>query len=301
MSATTPVTPRSQTPDVAQLWPRGVAFWNQRDGVMVGYWSKPHCGRPCRPVIETTADGGRHWTVRARTKGPLTAVTPVPGGDLVATVSRRGLLVSGDRGRTWRRLTHERVYDASFSTPTQGWALGPSAGVAVTDDGGRTWRELPDPCRWAPTAQSVSAVSPTVAYVACVGEPGAGNQAKMIVRTDNGGASWTSVDAAPMIGEPAHARSHGLLTAGYLSGMAILPDLRGWLWADRGDLYRTDDAKYWTVIATKLVQPDVTTIVSADFLSDTTGFMLLSESDGTHLMRTTDGGARWSFIHTWPG
>jgi photosystem II stability/assembly factor-like uncharacterized protein len=123
----------------------------------------------------------------------------------------------------------------------------------------------------------------------------------MIVRTDNGGASWTSVDAAPMIGEPAHARSHGLLTAGYLSGMAILPDLRGWLWADRGDLYRTDDAKYWTVIATKVVQPDVTTIVSADFLSDTTGFVLLSESDGTHLMRTTDGGARWSFIHTWPG
>ena len=254
-------------------------------------------------MIETTADGGRHWTVRLHTNGPLTAVTLVPGGRLVATVNRRGLLLSSDQGRTWRQLTHERVYNPSFATPTQGWALGPSSGVAVTADGGRTWRKLPDPCRWVPMAQSVSAVSPAVAYVACVGEPGAGQQPKMILRTDNGGVSWTTVDAAPMTSDPtpAPARSHGLLTGGYLSGMAILPDLRGWLWGGRSDLSRTDDAQHWGTIATKVVQPDVTTVVSADFMSDANGFALLWKNGGTSLIRTTDGGARWTSVHRWPG
>ena len=302
----------AQSRATPRLWPQEVAFWNSREGVMVGYWSKQHCGvRECRPVIETTADGGRDWTVSAHIHSRLTAVTLVPGGSLVATVSGGGLLISADRARTWRWLTHERVYNPSFGSATQGWALAPGrrsadlARVVVTANGGRTWRLLPDPCQGAAIAQyeSVSAVSPAVAYVVCGSEPGAGQQSKMIVRTDDGGTTWTIVDAMLMPGDPtpAPAPSRGLPSSGYVSGITILPNLQGWLWLGRGLLYHTGNGARWRPIATRVVHPDATTVVSADFMSSTAGYMLLWESGGTHLLRTADGGARWSAVHTWPG
>jgi photosystem II stability/assembly factor-like uncharacterized protein len=310
-SSTVPVSSRapitSRVP--RQLWPQGVAFWSSRDGVVVGDLSAQSCGAGrCGGVIETTTDGGRDWTMRTRVKGQLTAVTSVPGGGLVATVSGRGLLVSGDGGDAWDWLTHHRVGNPSFATATQGWALTGSAGldhgsVATTADGGRTWRMLSDPCRRWAVAQSVSAVSPAGAYIACGGQPGVGNQAKMIVRTSDGGATWTAVDAVPLPGGPGPqpAPPHGLPSGGYVSGIAMLPDRRGWLWSDRGWLLRTDDGEHWRTVARNTVQPDVVTVVSADLVSRSSGYMLLWGNSATHLLRTTDGGQRWTQVHAWPG
>ena len=100
---------------------------------------------------------------------------------------------------------------------------------------------------------------------------------------------------------PAPARSRGLPTSGYVSGITILPDLQGWLWLGRGLLYHTDNGANRHAIATTVVQPDVTTVVSADFMSDTNAYVLLWKSGGTDLIRTTDGGRTWSTTHSWPG
>jgi photosystem II stability/assembly factor-like uncharacterized protein len=301
----TPATPRVQP----RLWPQGVAFWNSRDGVMVGYWSKRKCGAElCRPVIETTTDGGRGWTVRAHTDRQLTAVTVVPGGRLVASVLRGGLLVSGDAGRTLHSLTHRRVSNPSFSTARAGWALTGPAGrprepVATTADGGQTWRTLPDPCpAVTPLADAVSAITRSIAYVLCGTGNGATNmEPKSIVRTDDGGATWSVVDAVPLPGQTAPAPANGLAIVGDNPRMVILPDLHGWLWADRGALYRTDDTKHWRAIGHSEVQPDAITVVSADLISPMSGYMLVWQNSSTHLVRTTDGGARWTSLHAWPG
>lgn len=233
-------------------------------------------------------------------------MTVLPGGTLIAADNSRGLLVSADGGLHWRWLTHSWIAQPSFATRAAGWALAPAVRdtdtrIALTRDGGRSWREMPDPCRTAPLPDSISAISRSAAYLLCSsGNPAGPFDPKLLLRTDDGGRRWRVVDAVSVPGQVAPAAAHGLPPDGDFPHMVILPSLRGWLWADRGVLDRTDDGEHWRTVS-RIIQPDVTAFVAADFRSPAIGFALLWGDSATHLIRTSDGGRTWTPLHAWPG
>ena len=81
--------------------------------------------------------------------------------------------------------------------------------------------------------------------------------------------------------------------------MDIRPDGHGWLWLDRGRLYRTATPEHWRV-AGRILQPDTNHFVAADLVSDTTGFALLWQQRTT-LIRTADGGRTWTTVRSFAG
>ena len=64
-------------------------------------------------------------------------------GNRIVAVGERGLIIySDDRGRTWRQAsvpTSVSLTRVKFATPMAGWALGHSGIVLHTADGGQTW------------------------------------------------------------------------------------------------------------------------------------------------------------------
>ncbi len=104
-----------------------------------------------------------------------------------------------------------------------------------------------------------------------------------------------------MLGGP--SSGSGLTTSGYPTGIFFLPDGHGWMWADRGVGIQgtTDGGHTWHARGTVPNGAD-TSMGSAWFLSDTTGFALLTNGNdqATQLIGTVDGGKTWRVIHSWP-
>ena len=292
-------TPRTAT---RSFDPTGVAFSSRDDGVVVG-------GR----TIATTSDGGRSWTVRRHGAQPLAAVTIVPGGTVIASIGRctetcarpGGLLASTDGGRTWSVRSRAPLYQPSFATPDFGWALlaaGPNAiRLASTRDGGRRWNRLPDPCpSTAPIAESIAALDRRSAELLCVsGNAATDMEGKALLRTRDAGRAWRTIAAvAPVGAPPAGVGPHGLPNVGVMPGMTVRPDGHGWLWADRGWMVATRGGRRWHVVSREF-QPDVDFVRSLDFLDGRTGFALAWRSGATRLLRSRDGGRRWTVVHAW--
>ena len=246
-------------------------------------------------------------------QSPVAAVTVAPGGEVFVTTGAcaetcdaTGLLVGSDRGRAWRRLPGVRVNRPSFATRTKGWALasdtaGVGRGIAVTSDAGRAWRTIPDPCpHLEPIADAIAAAGARAASLLCVsGNPATDMEAKALLRTEDGGRSWTPVDTTGLPGGTGSPRSHGLPLIGYLPGMDIGPDGYGLLWVDRGFLYRTEDAEHLR-IAGGILQPDRNHLVAADLVTRRIGYALLWNGH-SRLIRTSDGGHSWTTVRSWQG
>jgi hypothetical protein len=192
----------------------------------------------------------------------------------------------------------------SFASADVGWALAGRPGAAraeITADGGRTWRTLGVACAGRDVlATAVAAMTVRAAVVLCVSGNSATNmEAKALLRTRDGGRTWTVADATGLPGPGRRPHAHGLPLIGYIPGMDIRPDGHGWLWLDRGRLYSTADARHWRV-AGRILQPDTDHFIAADLVSDTTGFALLWRQ-GTSLIRTDNGGRSWTSVRTFAG
>jgi photosystem II stability/assembly factor-like uncharacterized protein len=264
-------------------------------------------------MSQVTDDGGRTWHVVSRGASYIydvavsgTSDVWVLSGACAMGTCDIHVLFSGDGGRTWTRISSGDLKDLSFASASEGWGVGNlfpngSQGIESTSDGGRTWRSVPVPCPPAAAAASdVTFVSSTQGWLLCTGEGGAGNEDRAILETTDAGRTWSTV-AQSMLGGP--ASGSGLTISGYPTGIFFLPDGHGWMWAERGVGMQvtTNGGHSWRTIGTVPNGAD-TSMGSAWFLSDTTGFALLTNGNrqATQLIETLDGGMTWHVVHSWP-
>jgi photosystem II stability/assembly factor-like uncharacterized protein len=119
-------------------------------------------------------------------RAPLHAVTSA-GGRLVAVGERGHVLWSDDRGATWTQASVPASADLTgvrFASPQRGWAVGHGV-VLATADGGRSWVKQLD-------GRSLADAAPSFLDVWFADERTglAVGAFDLVVRTDDGGASW---------------------------------------------------------------------------------------------------------------
>jgi photosystem II stability/assembly factor-like uncharacterized protein len=319
-------------PSAPTAEPEGIAFWDARNGLMVETLATATCvsGSGSCPdgLIERTTDGGQSWTMVDRLAVPLDAVAVAPRGVAWVTsapcydespnycVSRR-LFVTSDGGASWRRISSSTpVNSVSAVSAEVAWAVatvgkGPGAPVDTTlvrtTDGGRRWLRQTDPCErtrevglWAVQFATASSGS-----VLCVGQPATDFQPKALFTTTDGGATW-QLRSECLLG--ASRRVGELGCTGYLPGIQLLADGRGWEWSDRYGLASTSDGGgHWREIAKQVVFDDANNVVSASLVNDASGFILINQPQGScpsgdcgpRLLRTRDAGVRWRLVMAW--
>jgi photosystem II stability/assembly factor-like uncharacterized protein len=119
-------------------------------------------------------------------RAPLHAVTSA-GGRLVAVGERGHVLWSDDGGTTWEQASVPASADLTgvrFASPERGWAVGHGV-VLATTDGGRTWAKQLD-------GRGLAEAAPSFLDVWFEDERTglAVGAFDLVVRTDDGGASW---------------------------------------------------------------------------------------------------------------
>jgi photosystem II stability/assembly factor-like uncharacterized protein len=108
-----------------------VAFWNQKDGVIVG--GDYNAPKNHERTAAYTGDDGKSWSLAAQ--GPASyrsAVAFVPHSSplLLVAVGTGGSDYSLDGGKTWQALDTEDYNAVSFAGPPAGWAVGPKGRIA---------------------------------------------------------------------------------------------------------------------------------------------------------------------------
>lgn len=265
-----------------------------------------------------TADGGAHWT-RAGI-GPVVQDVSAIGPDVWALVGDRcavGSLapspcgvtvdVSDDAGQSWVPTpapppVAEPQLQLARITPLGAYVLsygGSSGGaLAYTSDGGAAWTVRSDPCTGPLSySQDLAASSTDDLWMVCAGEPGAGNQAKALFRSPDGGQTWRPGAAPGSGGSGSGGPRPGLPASGYVLGhenLAVLTARLAWLFPDRGPVEATTDGgATWAPVA------GLTAVAGGGnitFIDPTHGWVA---AFGVGLWRTEDG-AHWVRLGSTP-
>jgi photosystem II stability/assembly factor-like uncharacterized protein len=294
--------------------PASVAFWDATHGIAVGA-RKP--GDPASEgVVATTEDGGRTWQGRGTGGPPLSRVTVAGASDAWATTACTAPLPDGscpgttmhssDRGVTWAPLATP-VDLVSFVDPRHGWGArqggfnqggqgGRSAAqLGETLDGGATWRDAGLICgAGLPMLVGLRFVDDRTGWAECGGQVGVGTMGpNATYETADGARTW-SVRSSVTFADP--VVTVGTPPGGPVYGAFFLPSGHGWIWQGRSGTASTlDGGRTWTSGPPGV--PEEVFIDSIWFVSDELGFAL---DEQMHLLGTSDGGAHWSSIHTWP-
>jgi photosystem II stability/assembly factor-like uncharacterized protein len=280
-----------------------VTFLDPTHGLLGGGLPAEAGGAVTTGVLERTSDGGRTWTRTAFDGSPVIALasdgpkTAWAATGCVEGTCPSGILVSHDGGASWTPVSDRLVVGLTFVDDVHGWAVSPPdpsshGDVFATSDGGRTWTPLRPPCDVG-AAAAVSFASPMRGWVACGGEPGAGQQSKSILETDDAGQTWT-------VRSEANGRAVGTLTSSdYVAGLAMRPSGTGLLWMTRGTTLRTTDAgRTWTAIPPGVF--DVTLPHGGFALDDQRWWLIVWNGDVGRqaLEASTDGGTTWDVLAT---
>jgi photosystem II stability/assembly factor-like uncharacterized protein len=280
------------------LVPGDVAFWDRNNGLGLFY----RC-YSCPWRVARTTDGGRTWRVvrTAAVESPL--VIARPGSAWI------GRLKTDDRGRSWQLLPRSRYWALAFSSARTGWGIDVAGWRGLETQrltrsfsGGRRWIRVANPC-WRIREALVDLTSPSArsAWALCSGLYGAGNEAKTIFRTRDGGRHWRMVNRVDFRGSGPIVGS-GLPMYGYGRGIEMLGDGTGWLWETRGWAFSTHDGgRTWTTA--RVTAAEDREAASVSFVTRLVGFMLLQDyTEQTfryRLLSTRDGGASWSIVRRW--
>lgn len=285
-----------------------VAFDNVGDGFVYG------------PELFVSHDDGSTWNTA---KGFSDVLNVVPLGRSVWALEEScsqstgncdvGVEQSTDGGRSWSTVTlpaqdmtpfapamvrtsvSSTLIDIPPLRAVNGSAPSPSL-VLRTTDGGRTWQQSSVSC--VGLVNFVSQAPDGTIWLGCASEPGAGNQAKELVRSFDGGATWTAVQC-PANTNPASIPGcyfSNTMDGGYLGDLVAISSTTAFADGGRNDVLVTrDGGTTWSE----------TNPVIGDMDSGTTGLFFANVEDGwvisgatstnnEGLWRTTDGGSTWS-------
>jgi photosystem II stability/assembly factor-like uncharacterized protein len=277
-------------------------FWTPHDGLLgVGLCAstKWRCGTG---AVELTTDGGRTYHVIFRTRRPVIELQAIGRHGALARAYRHNAWRTLDRGRTW---TEWPMRDGvSFATPAIGLGFRIDQvrntlrlRLLHTKNAGRTWERVPTPAHCFSDFPLLDLVNSQLGWMLCGGQPGAGNEAKSVYRTADGGRTWRELASTPMTGR---APRGGIGSIGYPAGISFARNGFGLMWESRGTLYVTrDGGKTWST-HTRFAVFDVDFGLGGSAFANGTGFVLL-EHGGTvrRLIETRDYGRHWHIVRTW--
>jgi photosystem II stability/assembly factor-like uncharacterized protein len=130
-------------------------------------------------------DGGLRFGPVSRDVGPgVMALAVTPDGRILAGEMQRGLMVSADAGKTWKRTLDAGLMGLAVNPKDPRRVLATGPGILLSRTGGKTWSEAfplgagAGPVAWAPS-------EPQTAYV--VGFDQA------LYKTTDGGQTWKAV------------------------------------------------------------------------------------------------------------
>lgn len=166
--------------------------------------------------IFTTEDGGTTWTERLAAQVHELARDPI-APDVLWAGTHSGIYKSIDNGETWVKQsgdglptsgTNRTEIAIAPSDPQVVYALFDGAGDSFwrTTDGGTSWTQMDDDacdgqCSYNMTLR-VSATDPDRVYRGTI----------RLFRSDNGGASWTTLTSSWGSSQQVHQDTHSLLT-----------------------------------------------------------------------------------------
>jgi hypothetical protein len=265
-----------------------VAFWTERHGILI---RPTRCDSTCRYVFEETVDGGRTWVARWRGRMAPGLPAVVPGGRRAFA----GSMWTNDGGRTWRSRGTSFL-ELSFGSPGEGWAVAgapEAARLYATADGGLTWRRRRLPARCADFELHVALTSVETGWLLCDGQPGAGNQIKMLFENRMG--RWMARRSILTATDP--QRNGG---PGYGWGIAFRRGGRGleWIFPARGLYVTSDGGRMWRTIS---LGHGIESVSSAGLLGPHVIYVLgYRPGQSALFLFSRDAGRRWRVVHRVP-
>lgn len=268
---------------------RNIRFANLKDG-----WA-------FRPGLFATHDGGKTWRDETQDQ-PLIALQivensawAIEGSCTSEDQCNYQLIQWNPTNDSWQPLNHQpqipgpqvqlvryKGQDAWILS----WGPGlspsnPANTLAITHDGGQNWTERSSPCTETGFfTERLAAVDNHLVWIACAGEPGAGQQMKYLFKSSDGGENW--------------GERIDLGSAGYLDDLAATTPDTGFIGEGRGTLMTTQDgAQSWSpAILLSKANPADTSGWRIVFVDTQNGWASL----GRVIFRTTDGGQIWEII-----
>jgi hypothetical protein len=304
--ASAPTAGLISTAPSAPVVPYAIAFWDSGHGVL-GTGTCPGATRSaCREgTIELTSNGGRSFQLVLRTRHPVIGLSTAGPRGAIAQTDGGGSLQTLDGGRSWRPFRLR--YGVSFVTRRIGLGFRTymthnhlALELLATSDGGRTWRRRASPCTQAiASAALIELVTRRLGWIVCLGQPGAGNQAKAVFSTTDGGRTWRA--GAAVVPFPPRNVHRGIEGYGYPQGIAFAADGFGVLWESRGTLYVTRDGGTNWLGEPKLARSEIDFGRGAVAFPDGRGLVLLGRGGGlpARLLTTDDAGRTWRLVHRW--
>jgi len=268
---------------------RNIRFANLKDGWAFG------------PGLFATHDGGKTWTDETQSQ-PIIALQPVEnsvwaieGSCTPENQCNFSLIQWNPANDSWQPINHQPLIPGPQVQLVRykgrdawilSWGPGsspsnPANTLSITHDGGQTWAERSSPCTEAGSfTERLAAVDSQQAWIACAGEPGAGQQMKYLFKSSDSGESW---------GERIDIGS-----AGYLDDLAATTPDNGFMGMGRGSLLTTQDGgQSWTpAIPISKANPTDTSGWRIVFVDSQNGWASL----GRLIFRTTDEGKTWEII-----
>ncbi len=274
----------------------------------------PQAGQTTTAILRTT-DGGAHWqqaTIQAPFVKQIMFIDAQYGWLLSGKESAAGVAAEAvsvfrttDGGKTWRRLSSALFADVTppghlpyggqksgihFLNASTGWVTGTAflpnlAWLYVTHDGGLTWYQQPLPMPQGGPSAQLSILAPTffsatdgILPVSFADLTTGRGIATVIYVTHDGGTTWRST----------------MPVSAALSSSHFLDLQHGWL-TDGTNLFVTSDGgQHWAKLTPSANFKRVTLL---DFVSETTGWAINNQGDGSSfLLKTTDGGQTWTQI-----
>ncbi len=260
--------------DVVSVEPMGRSIW-----MLEGSCSFTEATPPCSFSIQESADGGRTWS-GDQLPG---SGTPRAYADLLRIAPSSAFLVAENVGEQ----------------PTD------SVDLLVTSDGGTTWRTRSSPpCIGTNWGAYLSEAPDGVLWLACAGEPGAGQEVKNFARSLDGGKTWLQGPCAIPPGAttlPECFISPSPISSGYLGDIAATSATTAFIDGGRNVVQVTHDGGVsWELTSANIGDDGDLGTGGLFFANREDGWFIEGQGNttGSELWRTTDGGDTWA--HVWP-
>lgn len=184
-------------------------------------------------TILRTTDGGASWTPQSSgTTLELFGVHCISENTVIVVGDHGTILRTGDGGGTWSQQssgTDAALIAVAFADDQVGWAAG-GRNILHTCDGGETWTSNFITDAWFEYLYGISSADGD--HVLAVGRGGRWGELSFIVRSTNGGQTWTS-DTHPF--SPCPYPDHGLSSVAMVDAQTAIAVGAG------GGIQRTTD------------------------------------------------------------